>query len=208
MYDNSINERHIPSTGKRIGGDTGSETISVCQKITIPIRRPGTRFRVSDPKPGSSRGSFLNPEKCTCKPASQVLLSVLDPEPGCRVLDSGEKWVVWNGCICKAILHSWMEDVKRILLSQSAPCSHKVMRLIFSYVTFGHSLYRRCFVKSKQCLFYNESFEFQNTIYSVCVTSAMFNTVPYPARRCTGSWLMPALMCASLPSGDGVIHRS
>ena len=75
--------------------------MSVFQKKPYQIRRQGTRLRVLDSEPGSLCGSFLIPRKWhlqTCIPSSPSV----GPRPWCRVLDSGKKWVVWNGSICKA----------------------------------------------------------------------------------------------------------
>ena len=88
----SLNAIYRPQ-GRGLGEIPGVIPGMFCQKITIPIRRPGARFWVSD------------------------------PEPWWRVLDSGEKWVVWYGCISKAIVSLVEGGHWENSLSQSAPGS-------------------------------------------------------------------------------------
>ena len=65
----------------------GGEPVCFAKKTLYQKRRQESRFRVSDPEPGTWRGSFLMPENGTCTPARQILMSVLDPEPWWWVLD-------------------------------------------------------------------------------------------------------------------------
>ena len=87
-----------------LGEIPGRRTSLFCQEDLIPDSQTGITVPGIGPGTGTSCGSFLMPGNCTCTPARQIPMSVLDPEPWWWVSDIDREMVGVFGSVGKTLV--------------------------------------------------------------------------------------------------------